>query len=314
MDLDFLSFSWFEHLSSILISLVVLFYIYRRRSDIIRSTQNISRVFSLIIGVTVVILILNAVRMAHEISGAPENPFTSSVDLLATYGNLIGQTLIVLYLLSAKIVIEKDSGPGKVLVIGAHPDDIEIAAGASIAKLHDAGFEVHAMILSHGERGGNAESRLTEAEIGAQFLEIDKVMVMNFQDTQMQTQANEIVNAIEGVIREYEPDMIFTHSKHDLHQDHQTVYESTLRAARDRRTTILSYESPSVTDEFVPIYFIDVCGYVDVKIEAIRKHWDQHKKPYMNPDLIRSKMNFRGNQAKIDYAEGFEVVRMVSKI
>jgi len=57
-----------------------------------------------------------------------------------------------------------------------------------------------------------------------------------------------------------------------------------------------------------------VCGYVDVKIEAIHKHWDQHKKPYMNPDLVRSKMNFRGNQAKIDYAEGFEVVRMVSKL
>ncbi len=121
------------------------------------------------------------------------------------------------------------------------------------------------------------------------------------------------MNAIDGIIREFEPDMIFTHSRHDLHQDHQTVYESTLGATHDRRTTILCYESPSVTDEFNPIYYIDVCGYVDVKIEAIRKHWDQLKKPYMNPDLIRSKMNLRGVQAKIDYAEGFEVVRMVSK-
>jgi LmbE family N-acetylglucosaminyl deacetylase len=222
--------------------------------------------------------------------------------------------LVLFYLLSAKIVIEKTPSPGKVLVIGAHPDDIEIAAGASIAKLHDAGFEVRALVLSHGERGGDADSRLTEAEIGAQFLEMDDVQVMDFHDTQMQNQAIEIVNAIERIIREYEPDMIFTHSRHDLHQDHQTVYESTLRAARNLRTTILCYESPSVTDEFVPIYYIDVCGYVDVKIEAIRKHWDQHKKPYMNPDLIRSKLNFRGNQAKIDFAEGFEVVRMTSRI
>jgi LmbE family N-acetylglucosaminyl deacetylase len=216
--------------------------------------------------------------------------------------------------MTSKIVIEKTPVPGKVLVIGAHPDDIEIAAGASIAKLHDAGFQVRALVLSRGERGGDAGSRLTEAEIGAQFLELDGVQVMDFHDTQMQSQAFEIVNAIERIIREFQPDMIFTHSKHDLHQDHQTVYESTLRAARDRRTTILSYESPSVTEEFVPAYYIDVCGYVDVKIEAIHKHWDQHKKPYMNPDLVRSKMNFRGNQAKIDYAEGFEVVRMVSKL
>ena len=311
--MDFLGFSWVEHLFSILVSLIVLFYIYGRRSEIIRGTQNVNRVFGMIIGVTVVILILNTIHLIHEASGNPDNAFSVNIDLLATYGNLIGQSLILLYLLTSKIVIERNPIPGKVLVIGAHPDDFEIAAGASIAKLHDAGFKVHALVLSHGERGGNADSRLTEAEIGAQFLELDGVQVMNFQDTQMQSQSVEIVNAIEKSIREFEPDMIFTHSRHDLHQDHQTVYESTLRAARDRRTTILCYESPSVTDEFVPIYYIDVCGYVDVKIEAIRKHWDQHKKPYMNPDLIRSKMNFRGNQAKIDYAEGFEVVRMVSK-
>jgi LmbE family N-acetylglucosaminyl deacetylase len=311
--MEFLSLSWVEQLFSILVSLIVLFYIYRRRSEIIRSTQNINRVFALIIGVTVVILILNTVHLILEATTDPDNAFNNTVDLVATYGNLIGQSSILLYLLTSKIVIEKNPIPGKVLVIGAHPDDIEIAAGASIAKLHDAGFEVHALVLSHGDRNGNSDASLTESEIGAQFLELDKVMVMNFQDTQMQGQANEIVNAIDGIIREYEPDMIFTHSRHDLHEDHQTVYEATLRAAHDQRTTILCYESPSATDEFVPIYYIDVCGYVDVKIEAIRKHWDQRKKPYMNPDLIRSKMNFRGIQAKIDYAEGFEVVRMVSK-
>ncbi len=311
--MEFLSLSWVEQLFSILVSLIVLFYIYRRRSEIIRSTQNVSRVFALIIGVTVVILVLNSIHLILEATADTDNVFGNTIDVVATYGNLIGQSSILLFLLTSKIVIEKNPIPGKVLVIGAHPDDIEIAAGASIAKLHDAGFEVHALVLSHDERGGNADSKLAEAEIGAQFLELDKVLVMNFQDTQMQSQANEIANAIEGVIREYEPDMIFTHSRHDLHEDHQTVFESTLRAAHDQRTTILCYESPSVTDEFLPIYYIDVCGYVDVKIEAIRKHWDQHKKPYMNPDLIRNKMNIRGAQAKIDYAEGFEVVRMVSK-
>jgi LmbE family N-acetylglucosaminyl deacetylase len=308
----FLDFSWFEHLFSILISIVILFYIYRRRSDIIRSTQYTSRVFTLIIGVTVVIILLNSFRLIRETIGAPESQLSATIDMIAIYGNLIGQSLIVLYLLTAKIVIEQNPVPGKVLVIGAHPDDIEIAAGASIAKLHDAGFQVHALVLSRGERGGKGDSRLTEAEIGAHFLQLDSVQVLDFPDAHMHSQTFEIVNAIERVIKECEPDIIFTHSKHDLHQDHQTVHESTMRAARDRRTTILCFESPSETEEFVPVYFIDVCGYVDVKIEAIHKHWDQHKKPYMDPDLIRSKMHFRGNQAKIAYAEGFEVARMVS--
>ena len=57
-----------------------------------------------------------------------------------------------------------------------------------------------------------------------------------------------------------------------------------------------------------------MCGYVDIKIHSIEKHWNQHKKPYMREELVRSKLAFRGNQAKVSYAEGFEVIRMVSQI
>jgi LmbE family N-acetylglucosaminyl deacetylase len=85
-----------------------------------------------------------------------------------------------------------------------------------------------------------------------------------------------------------------------------------MRAVRNVRTTILSYESPSVTKEFQPNYFVDICGYVDVKMEAVHQHWDQRTKPYMRPDLIRGKLAVRGSEAKVEYAEGFEVVRMVS--
>jgi hypothetical protein len=165
--MDFLGFSWVEQLFSIFVSLIVLFYIYRRRSDIIRSTQNVNRVFAIIIGVTLVILTLNCINTIYNALGDPDTTLSNNIDLLSTYGNIIGQSSILLYLLTSKIVIEKNPIPGKVLVIGAHPDDIEIAAGASIAKLHDAGFEVHALVLSHGERSGNADSRLTEDEVGA---------------------------------------------------------------------------------------------------------------------------------------------------
>jgi LmbE family N-acetylglucosaminyl deacetylase len=87
-----------------------------------------------------------------------------------------------------------------------------------------------------------------------------------------------------------------------------------MRAARSARTTILCYESPSVTQDFHPTYFIDVDKYVEVKVQAMREHWNQRKKTYMKPDLVRGKLAFRGAQAKVDYAEGFEVARMVSAI
>jgi LmbE family N-acetylglucosaminyl deacetylase len=139
-------------------------------------------------------------------------------------------------------------------------------------------------------------------------------VLCDFADTRLAQQAGELTDTIGALIRKVQPDIIFTHSNHDLHQDHQVVYESTMRAARRTRTTILCYESPSVTQDFRPTYFVDVCGYVDVKIQAIREHWDQRDKPYVKSDLVRGKLAFRGGEAKVEYAEGFEIARMVSAI
>jgi LmbE family N-acetylglucosaminyl deacetylase len=305
---------WFVHLMSDLFSVYILAYVYIRRNEIVRTTQHISRVYAVIISVAVILLALNTFRIVYEIQATPETAVSNFLDAISGYGNLTGQSFIIIYLLTKKIVVEKQASPGRILVIGAHPDDIEIAAGASIAKMHDCGYQVYGLILSHGERGGVGEMRLSEAKNGAQFLELDQIHILNFSDTMMMNETTDIVGAIEKVVISFMPDLIFTHSRHDLHQDHQVVNECTLRAVRNFRTTVLCYESPSVTQEFVPVYFLDVCGYVDVKIRAIEQHWGQHKKPYMNSDLIRSKLAFRGSQAKVDYAEGFEVERMVSKI
>ncbi len=314
MSLELLVRPWFEHLFSILISLTILTYLFIRRKEIIRSTQRIPRLYWIIGGISAGLLLINGYRLAVEISSAPETTIGAWTDLAASYTNLIGQTLILLFVLDAKIVVERSFEPGKVLVIGAHPDDIEIAVGASMAKLHDTGYQITGLVLSHGERGGDSESRLSEAHNSAHFLEIDAVSIMDFTDTKMSLEANEIVRVIEDIVNEFHPNLVFTHSRHDLHQDHQVVYEATLRALRNAPVSILCYESPSVTQDFVPNYYIDVCGYVDVKIEAIQTHWDQHEKPYMKPNLIRSKLAFRGNQAKIEYAEGFEIARMISAI
>jgi LmbE family N-acetylglucosaminyl deacetylase len=305
---------WFVHFMSVLFSIYILAYVFFRRNEIARTTQNISRVYTVIVSTALILLALNTYRLVFEIQLTPETDTSNLIDILSGYGNLAGQSFIIIYLLTHKIVIEKQPSPGKILIIGAHPDDIEIAAGASIAKMHDCGYQIYGLILSHGERGGDGDLRFGEVKNGARFLELDHIHIRNFADTQMMGQTIEIVEAIESVVSSFTPDLIFTHSRHDLHQDHQVVHECTLRAVRNYRTTILCYESPSVTQEFIPVYFLDVCGYVDVKIKAIEQHWDQHKKAYMSPDLIRSKLAFRGSQAKVNYAEGFEVVRMVSKI
>jgi LmbE family N-acetylglucosaminyl deacetylase len=267
-----------------------------------------------IIGTSLLFALLNLFRLVYELLGNPENLISTEIDLLAQFSSILILSLLVIVLFSNKIVVERYTNPARVLAIGAHPDDIEIAAGGTLAKMRDAGYQISALVLTQGEKGGNAKNRQNEAVSGAEFLGLADIQVLDCTDTRLMTDAVDVTNAIEAMIKQYQPDIIFTHSSHDLHQDHQLVYESTLRAARDTRTTILCYESPSVTQDFRPSYFVEVGDYVDIKIQAVREHRDQSKKSYMKTDLIRGKLAFRGGQAKVDYAEGFEVVRMISML
>lgn len=198
----------------------------------------------------------------------------------------------------------------KVLAVGAHPDDLELACGGTLAKLVDSGHEVRGLVLSRGEQGGNEGLRPREAQQGATFLGLTALRVLDLPDTRLETVGNDMVRAIEDAIREFGPDVIFTHSAHDQHQDHYAVHQATLRAARAHHS-ILCFESPSATREFDPSVFVDIDGYVDVKVEAVLSHRDQAGKPYMTPGRVRGMAAFRGAQAKNTNAEAFEPVRLL---
>lgn len=197
-----------------------------------------------------------------------------------------------------------------VLAIGAHPDDLELACGATLAKLAEVGYEVHAMVMSHGQVGGNADLRPSEARAGGELLGLAGVQMLDFPDTELGLHNVGMVKAIEARMGELEPTVVLTHSEHDHHQDHHAVHFATLRAAR-RHPSILCFESPSTTRGFDPSLYVDIADFLDVKIRAVELHGDQSEKPYMGADRIRGIATFRGAQAKGTFAEGFEVVRML---
>jgi LmbE family N-acetylglucosaminyl deacetylase len=307
-------FSLTGHLLTAAAFIVIVIYLVLRRKVLFRTSQQTNRTFVSIVSISVILATLNIFRFIYEFNPTTESILTSNLDKVSENLGIFALSAMIIILYAQKIIVEPKVRPGRVLAIGAHPDDIEIAAGSSLARMRDRGYQVCGIIMTNGEKGGRASIRPTEARKGAQFLGLDEVDVHTFSDTRLTNDAVKMTQVIEEEINKTQPDIIFTHSIHDLHQDHQAVYEATLRAARNVRTTILCYESPSVTQDFHPTYFIDACGYVDVKIEAIRQHWDQRNKAYMKPDQVRSKLAFRGGQAKMEYAEGFEVARMVSAI
>lgn len=292
----------------------VAIYAFIRQKDLHRTTRYSSLLFSTIVGLSLLFASINLFRLVYELNRNAETTLTTDADVIAETSGILVQSALILVLFTSKIATKSSYRPARILAIGAHPDDLEIAAGATLAKMRDAGFKITGLVMTRGEKGGDGDTRPLEAREGAKFLGMDSVQVLDFTDTILSADIVNITHAIEETIAKVQPEIIFTHSIHDLHQDHQTVYEATMRAARSTRTTILCYESPSVTQDFHPTYFIDVDKYVEVKIQALREHWNQRKKPYMKPDLVRGKLAFRGAQAKVEYAEGFEVARMVSAI
>lgn len=202
--------------------------------------------------------------------------------------------------------------PGRrtVLVVGAHPDDIELGCGATVARMSDHKHRVHAITMSHGAHGGDSRERVGEASKGADFLGVEKLHLFDFPDTRLAEHAADMVAVIEQVIDEVNPDVILTHSSHDQHQNHTAVHLATMRAAR-RHHSIVCYESPSVTRSFDPSIFVDVDDYIDVKVAAVNMHQDQADKPYMTANRLRGVAAFRGQQARLRNAEAFEPVRVL---
>ncbi|MBS3177506.1 MULTISPECIES: PIG-L deacetylase family protein [unclassified Pseudoclavibacter] len=198
--------------------------------------------------------------------------------------------------------------PKRVLVVGAHPDDLELACGGTVASYVDGGHQVKVLVMSRGQRGGDPSARILEAHAGAAMLGVDDVTVHDFPDTQLADANGSMIRAIESAIASFAPTVILTHSEHDHHQDHQAVHRAVVRAGR-QASSILCFESPSVTRQFNPSMFVDIDAFIDVKVKAVQTHRDQAGKPYMTSNRVRGIAAFRGAQAKCDHAEGFELVR-----
>lgn len=299
------------HLAAVAAFLTIAVYVTVRRRVLRRTVRRSKILYWLISAGSVFFALINIIRLIYVVTQSAGH-LAPWLDLLSEYPSVIGQSIIIVSLIGLKVISdERGASRKRILAVGAHPDDVEIACGATMAQFHDAGHTIWGVVMTHGEQGGNAEVRPNEAKSGAEFLGLDQVKVLDFPDTRLQECSVEMIGAIESVIRELKPDMIFTHSSHDLHQDHRTVHEATLRAARNSNT-VLCYESPSVTQEFQPTFFVDIGNYIAVKVESIKEHWDQHAKPYVQQERVRGTAVFRGGQAKCRYAEGFEVVRAVS--
>ena len=153
-----------------------------------------------------------------------------------------------------------------VLAIGAHPDDVEIGAGGALAAHHQMGHQVAILTLSRGARGGVEKERAGESEQAAGSSG-RRLYLEDLEDTRI-SEGDPTIRIISRVIGEVQPTMIYTHSLHDVHQDHRNTHRAAMVAAREVGR-IFCFQSPSATVDFRPTRFVPIDGQLEAKLQAI---------------------------------------------
>jgi LmbE family N-acetylglucosaminyl deacetylase len=197
------------------------------------------------------------------------------------------------------------------VAVGAHPDDIELGCAGSLAYLISQGARVINVVMTNGEKSGDPEMRRQEAIKAAEVVGVEKVYFAELNDTLIHQDSAKGINFLEGICEEYKPELIFTHSPKDIHQDHRETYSFSIVGFR-RVPSILIYEIPGTPSAFTPDHFFNVTELMDLKKSALDCHDSQLKKYFMDYQSVMDLAAYRGRQCKIKFAEAFETLRYLN--
>jgi LmbE family N-acetylglucosaminyl deacetylase len=196
----------------------------------------------------------------------------------------------------------------RVLAVGCHADDIEIGCGGTLLTLTRtlADIEVTWVILAAaGEREREARASATDF-LGAAGQ--SHVEVHGFRDGFLPYVGSEVKEVFAELGRRLEPQLVFTHTRDDLHQDHRLACELTWNTFRSH--FILEYEVPKVDGDFgrPNIYVPLTAALAEEKIALLHRHFPtQAGKHWFDADTFRGLMRLRGMEAIADerFAEAF---------
>ncbi|MCB0383359.1 MAG: bacillithiol biosynthesis deacetylase BshB1 [Psychroserpens sp.] len=226
-----------------------------------------------------------------------------------------------------------------ILAFGAHPDDVELGCGATIAKEVANGKSIGIIDLTRGELGtrGTAETRAQEAHDAAQILGVDVRENLGFADgffVNDRTHQLEIIK----MIRKYQPDIVLCNAIDDRHIDHgkgsKLVSDACFLSGLMKIETKLEGNAqkhwrPKQVYHYIqwknlePEFVVDVTGYMDTKMDAVLAYktqfYDPDSKAPQTPissknftDSIKYRARDLGRLIGVEHAEGFTVERYVA--
>lgn len=203
-----------------------------------------------------------------------------------------------------------------VIAFGAHPDDLEIGMGGTLAKLARLGYDVNLVIatLPNFVKSDTKEQRRIEATMSAKTLGCKSPQFLDLSPDEI-TIGRKFVTMIDDIINKHKPEAVFTQWIGDSHQDHQALTRAVIAASRDSNNLFM-YETTipgGLTENaFRPQLYIDITETLEVKSNALDCFHSQKNNRCGNLwiDAVVGRCSYRGYQMNVKYAEAFEVIKV----
>ncbi len=212
---------------------------------------------------------------------------------------------------AARSIVNRYAGK-TVVAIGAHPDDLEIGIGGTLAKLRRNGTRVVMAVVSIPK---DFEVRMAEAKRGAEILGCELRVLLDDGPRRIEDiKTCDLVGLFDGLVREYEPAALLTHSDADFHNDHLLVYRACLPTQRLGHFDFFSYHPTNcrpVPISFHPQAYVDVTETIDAKMHSITAHASQFGGRGLDTEMYREFAHVQGRLVGVPYAEGLDVGRLL---
>lgn len=202
----------------------------------------------------------------------------------------------------------RDGTAFNLLCLGAHSDDIEIGCGGTILRLIEEIPRLHVQWVVFGAAGARGTEAMASANALLAKARTKDVAIKEFRDGFFPHSGAELKEAFEEIKRGPAPDLILTHYRNDLHQDHRLVSELTWNTFRDH--LILEYEIVKYDGDLgVPNFFVQLNDSIcQQKVRHLMEHFgSQRSKRWFTEDTFLAMLRLRGVECNANdrYAEAF---------
>jgi N-acetylglucosamine malate deacetylase 1 len=203
-------------------------------------------------------------------------------------------------------------GGRTVLAIGAHPDDLELAIGGTLARLARESARVVMAVVSIPAA---YETRRAEALTAAAILGCELRILADGGCARIDDMKSyQLVGMLDALVRDLQPAAVMTHSANEFHRDHVAVHNACLSTQRLQPFDFFQF-NPTMTRAvpvaFHPRAYVDVSTTIELKMQAIEAHASQFGSRGLDSEMYRDLARLSGRMVGVKYAEGLDVGRML---